>query len=55
MSNSRYADTDRMKTVFLIRFSKTHLIEPKPNCERMPAYGKDLPLPLSRRTPTRVH
>ena len=25
MSNSRYADTDRMKNVFLIRFSKTHL------------------------------
>ena len=25
MSNSRYADTDRMKNVFLIRFSKPHL------------------------------
>ena len=24
MSNSRYADTDRMKNVFLIRFSKPH-------------------------------
>ena len=25
MRNSRYADTDRMKNVFLIRFSKPHL------------------------------
>ena len=25
MGNSRYADTDRMKNVFLIRFSKAHL------------------------------
>ena len=25
MSNSRYADTDRMKNIFLIRFSKPHL------------------------------
>ena len=25
MSNSRYADTDRMKNVFLVRFSKPHL------------------------------
>ena len=25
MSNSRYADTDRMKNVFFIRFSKPHL------------------------------
>ena len=25
MSNSRYADTDRMKNVFLIRFSKPHM------------------------------
>ena len=25
MSNSRYADTDRMKNVFLIPFSKPHL------------------------------
>ena len=25
MTNSRYADTDRMKNVFLIRFSKPHL------------------------------
>ena len=55
MSNSRYADTDRMKNVFLIRFSKPHLIEPKPDDERMPADWKALPLPLSRRTPTCVH
>ena len=51
MGNSRYADTDRMKNVFLIRFSKPHLDRTKADDERMPADGKALPLPLSRRTP----
>ena len=53
ISNLRYADTDRVKNVFLIRFSKPHL--DRANAERMPAYLKALPLPLSRRTPTCVH
>ena len=47
MSNSRYADTDRMKNVFLIRFSKPH-------DERMHADWNALPLPLSRRTTIHV-
>ena len=50
ISNSRYADTDRVKNVFLIRFSKPHLYRAK--AERMPADLKALSLPLSRRTPT---
>ena len=53
MSNSRYADTDRMKNVFLIRFSKAHLDRTKAG--RMPADWKALPLHLSIRTPTCVH
>ena len=52
-SNSRYADTDRVKNVFFIRFSKPHLDRAK--AERMPADLKALPLPLSRMTHTRVH
>ena len=48
MSNSRYADTDRMKNVFLIRFSKAHLDRTKAG--RMPADWKALPLHLSIRT-----
>ena len=31
ISNSRYADTDRVKNVFLIRFPKPHLDRAKPN------------------------
>ena len=53
MGNSRYADTDRMKNVFLIRFSKAHLDRTKAG--RMPADWKALPLHLSIRTPTCVH
>ena len=53
ISNSRYADTDRVKNVFFIRFLKPHLDRAK--AERMPADLKALPLPLSRRTPTCVH
>ena len=49
ISNSQYADTDRVKNVFLIRFLKPHLDRAK--AERMPADLKALPLPLSRRTP----
>ena len=49
----RYSDTDRVKNVFFIRFSKPHLDRAK--AERMPADLKALPLPLSRRTPTCVH
>ena len=56
MRNSRYADTDRMKNVFLIRFSKPHLDRTKAgrwaNACRMEGF---IPLPLSRRTPTCVH
>ena len=48
-SNYRYADTDWMKNVFFIRFSKPQLdraiAEPWANCRL-----EDLPLPLSRRT-----
>ena len=55
MSNSRYTDTDRMKTVFWYHFRNRTWIEPKPDDGRMPAYLKALPLPLSRRTPTCVH
>ena len=46
MSNSRYADTDRMKNVFLSDFRNRTWIEPKPDDERIPAYWKALPLPL---------
>ena len=56
ISNSRYADTGRVKNVFLIRFSKQHLDRAKAADDgRMPADLKALPLPLSRRTLTCVH
>ena len=42
MSNSRYADTDRMKNVFWSDFRNRTWIEPKPDDERMPADWKAL-------------
>ena len=53
ISNSRYADTDRVKKrvfdpIFETAFGSSQ-------AERMPADLKALPLPLSRRTPTCVH